>query len=81
MSSQLIIRIDENLKNKVSRFAMAEGKNASQVVREMLEKYVSDRDITGHIDGLWDRIGRRLSDKGIGQDDVAKAIEDARKNK
>ena len=81
MSSQLIIRIDEELKNKVSRFAMAEGKNASQVVREMLEQYVSDRDITGHIDGLWDRIGRSLSDKGIGQGDVAKAIEDVRKKR
>lgn len=81
MSSQLIIRIDEELKNKVSRFAMAEGKSASQVVREMLEQYVSERDISGHIDGLWDRIGRRLSEKGIGPDDVTRVIEDVRKNR
>lgn len=81
MSSQLIIRIDKELKNKVTRFAMAEGKNASQVVREMLEQYVCDRDIAGHIDGLWDRIGRKLSNKGLGQDDVVRAIQDVRKNR
>jgi metal-responsive CopG/Arc/MetJ family transcriptional regulator len=81
MSSQLIIRIDKELKNKVSRFALAEGKNASQVVREMLEQYVSDRDISGHIDGLWNRIGRTLNEKGIHQQDVDTAIRNVRKNR
>jgi hypothetical protein len=81
MSSQLIIRIDKELKNKVSRFALAEGKNASQVVREMLEQYVSDRDISGHIDGLWNRIGRTLNEKGINQQDVDTAIRNVRKNR
>jgi hypothetical protein len=81
MTSQLIIRIDDDLKRKLSRFAMAEGKTASQVVREMLEQYVSDHDIGGYIDELWDRIGRKLSNKGIGPEDVNQAISDVRRNK
>ena len=78
--SQLIIRVDDDLKKKVSRFAMAEGKTASQVVREMLEQYVRDHDIGGYIDDLWNRIGLNLSEKGFGIDDVEQAISDVRKN-
>lgn len=78
--SQLIIRVDNDLKKKVSRFAMAEGKTSSQVVREMLEQYVSDHDIGGYIDDLWNRIGRNLTEKGFGLDDVERAVSDVRKN-
>jgi hypothetical protein len=74
MATQLVIRIDEELKQKVTRFAMAEGKNASQVVREMLEQYVTDRDMGGYVDSLWDRIGNRLIAKGVGPDAVQDAI-------
>ena len=81
MTSQLVIRIDDELKNKVIRFAMAEGKNASQVVREMLEQYVCDRDIGGYIDQLWDRIGLKLKQKGFGTADVNQAIADVRQSR
>jgi predicted transcriptional regulator len=81
MTSQLIIRVDDELKKKVSRFAMAEGKTASQVVREMLEQYVSDHDIGGYIDQLWDRIGRKMKEKGVGPEDVQQALSDARKSR
>ncbi|HEA67555.1 hypothetical protein LCGC14_1953950 [marine sediment metagenome] len=81
MTSQLVIRIDKELKEKVSRLAMSEGKNASRVVREMLEQYVNDRDIGGHIDRIWNRIGQRLKQKGIGPDSVHQAIVDARQKR
>lgn len=74
MVSQLVIRIDDELKQKVTQFAMAEGKNASQVVREMLEQYVTDRDISAYVDSLWQRIGNRLVEKGAGPDSVEDAI-------
>ncbi|WP_419662664.1 hypothetical protein Dvar_31320 [Desulfosarcina variabilis str. Montpellier] len=74
MASQLVIRIDDELKQKVTQFAMAEGKNASQVVREMLEHYVTDRDIGGYIDSLWQRIGNKLIEKGVGPDSIEEAI-------
>jgi predicted DNA-binding protein len=78
MPSQLVIRIDDDLKKKVSRFALAEGKNTSQIVRELLEQYVNERDISGYIDQLWDRIGQDLKQKGIDQDKVTQAILDVR---
>lgn len=81
MVSQLVIRIDEELKQKVTRFAMAEGKNASQVVREMLEQYVTDRDIGGYIESLWQGIGNKLIGKGVGPDSIEEAILAVRRKK
>jgi predicted DNA-binding protein len=46
MSKQMIIRIDPALKNKVENCARAEGKNVSMIVRELLEGYIIDRDIS-----------------------------------
>ncbi len=57
MTTQMIVRIDPILKNKVSDFAKAEGKNVSEIVRELLESYVKNRDIGSYIDDLWSRIG------------------------
>ena len=79
MVSQLVIRIDEELKQKVTQFAMAEGKNASQVVREMLEQYVTDRDIGGYVDTLWQRIGNNLVEKGVGPESIGEAIRAVRR--
>ncbi|HPJ95551.1 MAG TPA: ribbon-helix-helix protein, CopG family [Deltaproteobacteria bacterium] len=79
MSNQMIIRIDSDLKEKVSKVAKAEGKTTSEVVRTLIEEYVRDRDIGAYIDGLWDRIGNNLKAKGLTQKDVAKAIREVRK--
>ena len=57
MTTQMIVRIDPELKNKVNSLAKAEGKSISEVVRELLEEYVKDRDIGLYIDDLWQRIG------------------------
>jgi len=38
MSTQMIVRIEPGLKDKVNRFARAEGKTTSDVVRELLEE-------------------------------------------
>jgi predicted DNA-binding protein len=78
MSSQMIIRIEPELKDKVSCAAKAEGKTTSEVVRALIEEYVRDRDIGAYIDGLWDRIGERLKSKGVTKKGVAKAIREAR---
>ena len=44
------------LSKKLS-MAKTEGKNASQVVRELMETYITERDVAAHVDGLWARIG------------------------
>lgn len=78
MDAQMIIRIDPVLKSKVNNLARAEGKNTSQLVRELLEEYVQDRDIELYIDDLWQRVGNKLRAKGIGPDDIDQAIKDVR---
>ncbi|GAB6163543.1 hypothetical protein JCM12298_27030 [Desulfothermus naphthae] len=78
MATQMIIRLDPFLKEKVSNLARKEGKNLSELVRELLEKYVRERDMGAYIDNLWDKIGRRLSEKNISQTDIDGIIQKVR---
>jgi len=81
MDTQMIVRIDPSLKERLSRLARAEGKTTSQMVRELISDYVKERDIGAYIDGLWDRIGAKLARRGVRQGDVAKAISETRKSR
>lgn len=78
MATQMIIRIEPNLKNKVSQLAKAEGKNLSELVRELLEKYTKERDMSAHIDSLWDRIGFKLSQNNMSEANIEEAIKQVR---
>ena len=78
MATQMIIRVEPNLKNKVSQLAKAEGKNLSELVRELLEKYTKERDMSTHIDNLWDRIGFKLSQNNMSEANVEEAIKQVR---
>ena len=81
MAKQMIVRIDPELKDKVNNLARAEGKNISEIVRELLEDYVKNRDISMYVDDLWERIGGKMTSHGIGADDVQRVIEEVRLNK
>jgi predicted DNA-binding protein len=81
MSTQMIVRIDPELKTKVNNIAKNEGKSISEVVRELLEDYVKDRDIGLYIDDLWKRIGAKLESRGFGPKDIKSAIQEARTKK
>jgi len=78
MVTQMMVRIDSELKNKVNNLAKSEGKSFSEVVRELLEEYVKNRDIGSYIDDLWGRIGNTLQSKGIGQKEIKRAIQEVR---
>jgi len=78
MATQMIIRLDPGLKDKVSKLAKKEGKNLSELVRELLEKYTKDRDIGSYIDNLWDRIGKKMSENNITPSDLDTAIKEVR---
>ena len=80
METQVIIRIDSRLKQQAVDLARAEGKNVSLVIRELLEQYVKDRDMSLYIDDLWVRIGNSLKNAGKTQNDVEQAIRDVRKH-
>ncbi|MFP4160169.1 MAG: ribbon-helix-helix protein, CopG family [Desulfobacterales bacterium] len=78
MNTQMIVRVDPELKEKVSRLAKSEGKNISELVRDLLEGYVKDRDIESYIDELWNRIGSKLKSRGAGPEDVPRVIDEVR---
>lgn len=78
MTAQMIVRIDPDLKAKVNNFAKIEGKNVSEVVRELLEEYVKSRDINSYIDNLWERIGSKLASREFGPKDIERVIHDVR---
>jgi predicted DNA-binding protein len=81
MSTQMVIRIEPELKDKLDRLARKEGKATSTVVRGLIEEYVRDHDIEGYIDNLWDRIGKKFDSQGITSRDIQKAIKSVRKSK
>jgi len=81
MTAQMLIRMDPELKNKITRLAMAEGKNTSEKVRELIEDYVKEHDISTYVDDLWSRIGKKLRSRGKTPDDVARAVKEVRKAK
>ena len=78
MATQMIIRVEPGLKNKASQLAKAEGKNLSELVRELLEKYTKERDMSAYIDSLWDRIGQNFSKNNISEADIEEAIKQVR---
>lgn len=78
MTTQMIIRIAPGLKSKITKLAHNEGKTTSEVVRELIENYINERDIGAYVDDLWDRIGNKLSSKGVGINDIEKTIREVR---
>ena len=78
MSTQMIVRVDTSLKSKASQLAKAEGKSLSELVRELLVNYTRERDMSTHIDGLWDRIGKGFTQNGVREKDMDKVIRQVR---
>lgn len=79
MTTQMIIRIDPQIKERLNKLAKVEGKTTSQMVRELIEGYIKERDIGTYIDDLWDRIGGKLRSRGVKLRDIERAIKEARK--
>jgi len=81
MTTQMIIRIDDALKQRATAAAKSEGKNVSEVVREMLEEYVVNRDLAGVIDDIWSRAGNSIRQAGFKASDVDGIIRNVRAGK
>jgi predicted DNA-binding protein len=81
MTTQMIIRIDSETKNRLSKLARVEGKTTSQMVRGLIEDYIKEKDIGSYIDNLWGRIGGKLRAKGVSQRDINRVIKESRKSR
>ena len=80
MTTQMIIRIDSEMKKRLNKLARVEGKTTSQMVRKLIEDYIREKDIGGYIDNLWGRIRGKVRAKGINQKDINSAIKESRKS-
>lgn len=79
MSKQLIVRIDKDLKERFKKTSQNEGKASSQVLRELIENYVAEKNLSDYVDDLWGRIGTKLQNK-FSVEDIDKVIEKVRKD-
>ncbi|MBI5640930.1 MAG: CopG family transcriptional regulator [Nitrospirae bacterium] len=80
MSTQMLIRIDDEVKNRLTKLARLEGKTTSEMVRELIEERIKERDIGAYVDDLWNRIGKKLKAKRVTPAAIEKAIKASRKN-
>ena len=76
MTTQMIIRIDPEVKSRLNKLARVEGKTTSQMVRDLIENYIKERDIATYVDDLWNRIGEKLTAKKVKPEDITKAIKE-----
>jgi hypothetical protein len=81
MTTQLLVKVDASMKEMLAKLARAEGKNSSQVIRELIETYVRDRDIGAYVDGLWSRVGDRMKSRNLKPADVPRVIRSMRRRK
>lgn len=81
MTTQMIIRMDSETKNRLNKLARVEGKTTSQMVRELIDDYMREKDIGAYIDNLWGRIGGKMKAKGINQTGINRAIKESRKSR
>ena len=82
MSTTMIIRIDDFKKERVSQLAKREGKSVSTLLRELIDSYLKERDVSIYIDDLWQKIGQRMKSNGIDSEDkIDKLIHKVRKDR
>lgn len=81
MTTQLMVRVDPRFKERLDKLARQEGKTTSQMVRELIEEHLKERDIGACIDDLWDRIGAQLKSKGVKPADIELAVKAVRARK
>ena len=74
MTRQMVIRIDDETKERFQRVSRMEGKTASEKMRELIENYVRKADLSQVVDDLWDRIGAKANTQGVNAKDVDRII-------
>lgn len=81
MQSQLIIRVDSNIKSKFQKIARMEGKTTSEKIREMMNDYISQKDFAASVDRVWDKITTEFKKRGVTDNDIDMAIKEVRASK
>ena len=78
MRAQLIIRLDHATKEQFTRIARQEGKTASEKIRELLNTYIRNSDLSLLVDDIWANMGKRMRQDGVTEDEVNRVIGEVR---
>ena len=81
MTTQILIRVDEDLKNTLKRLSRLEQKSLNEKIRELIEEYVKEHNMETAMKNLWDEIGESFKKKGYKKSDVDKMIQKVRAGK
>ena len=81
MDKQLIVRIDKESKEKFSKIARMEGKSVSEKIREMVDEYIAENDMSAVVDSLWERISKKIHKSGFREEDIEGVIKKVRESK
>ena len=81
MEKQMVVRINEDIKKKFYKVVRMEGKTASEKIREMIEEYIRENDLSTVVDNLWERVSKKIALKGYDERDIYTAIEETRESK
>lgn len=78
MASQILIRVDKEIKDKFRRLSRFEQKSVNEKISELMEEYVRDHSIEDAMKNLWDEMGESLKKKGYKVSDIEKTIRKVR---
>lgn len=78
MASQILVRVDKDIKDKFQRQSRFEQKSVNEKIRELMEEYVREHSIEDAMKSLWDEMGESLRKKGYRESDVEKTIKKVR---
>ncbi len=78
MTRQMVIRIDDETRERFQRVSRMEGKTASEKMRELIENYIRKADLSQVVDDLWERIGAKADKQGVTVRDVDRIIRETR---
>jgi uncharacterized membrane protein YvbJ len=81
MTSQILVRVDKETKDKFQRLSRFEHKSVNEKLRELMKEYVEEHNIEIAMKGLWSEIGSSLKEKGYKVSDVEKTIRKVRSGK
>ncbi len=81
MVSQILIRVDKELKDKFQRLSRMEQKSVNEKVRDLMEEYVKDHDLEAAMKDLWDEMGEALKKRGYKASDVHRKIKEVRRGR
>ncbi|MDA8090476.1 MAG: hypothetical protein M0Z61_09700 [Nitrospiraceae bacterium] len=81
MTSQILVRVDKDLKDKFRKLSGIEQKSVNEKMRELMEEYVRDHSIESAMKDLWNEIGSSMREKGYRESDVEKMIKKVRSGK